>query len=289
MTNEEALTHLAQQTASSVGGVLETFFGEGVVMSGVAIVPRGTPPLGAMPTPTIVSNVSYVDGATGGNLFAIPVSGARKLAAAMMGAMADADAPADELSELEMSAVGEAANQMLAAAAAATSAVLGQEVEIDPPETRTLKDLAHALDGYQQTQWMTSVSFKLGDEPCRLVQLVPHAFIVRMTQALQEKGEEIHLGHAPVSAAGDPVPGMDVQWLEEASLRLSGEIGRARMPASRVVDLAGGAIVPLDRHASDPVDLYVNGMPFARGRLVLVDESDWAVRIESLTPTGISN
>jgi flagellar motor switch protein FliN len=288
VTSEEALTHLAEQTAESVAGVLETFFGEGVVMSGVAIVPRGTPPLGAMPTPTIVSNVSYVDGATGGNLFAIPVSGARKLATAMMGAMSDADTPADELSELEMSAVGEAANQMLAAAAAATGAVLGQEVEIDPPETRTLKDLAHALDGYQQTQWMTSVSFKLGDEPCRLVQLVPHAFIVRMTQALQDKAEEIQPGTASVPA-GDALPGMDVQWLEEATLRLSGEIGRARMPASRVVDLAGGSIVPLDRHATDPVELYVNGVPFARGRLVLVDESDWAVRIESLTPTGIPN
>jgi flagellar motor switch protein FliN/FliY len=52
------------------------------------------------------------------------------------------------------------------------------------------------------------------------------------------------------------------------------------------VDLASGAIVPLDRRATDPIDLYVNGMPFARGRLVLVDESDWAVRIESITPSG---
>jgi flagellar motor switch protein FliN/FliY len=285
VTNEEALTHLANQTAESVAGVLHMFFGDGVEMSGAAIVPRGTPPLGAMPVPAIVSNIAYSDGATGGNLFAIPVSGARQLAAAMMGAMTEDDADSDELSDLEMSAVGEAANQMLAAAAAATSAVLGQEVEIDPPETRVLKDLAQALDGYQQTQWMTSVSFKLGDEPCRLVQLVPHAFIVRMTQALQEQGEEIQLGSSPLSgdvAAG----GMEAQWLEDATLRLTGELGRARMPAARVVDLAGGSIVPLDRRANDPVDLYVNGTPFARGRLVLVDESDWAVRIETLTPTG---
>jgi flagellar motor switch protein FliN/FliY len=282
VTNEEALTHLANQTAESVSGVLQMFFGDGVTMSSAAIVPRGTPPLGAMPTPTIVSNISYTDGATGGNLFAIPVTGARKLAAAMMGAMAEEGPAEDELSELEMSAVGEAANQMLAAAAAATSAVLGQEVEIDPPETRVLKDLSRALEGYQQTQWMTSVSFQLGDEPCRLVQLVPQAFIVRMTQALQEKGEEIQVGAAP---PGGGHGGMDVVWLEGARLRLSGELGRTRLPAARVVDLAGGSIVPLDRHATDPIDLFINGMPFARGRLVLVDESDWAVRIESIIPT----
>jgi flagellar motor switch protein FliN len=291
VTNEEALTHLANQTAESVSGVLQMFFGDGVTMSSAAIVPRGTPPLGAMPTPTIVSNISYTDGATGGNLFAIPVSGARKLAAAMMGAMDEAAADDDDLSELEMSAVGEAANQMLAAAAAATSAVLGQEVEIDPPETRVLKDLSHALDGYQQTQWMTSVSFQLGDEPCRLVQLVPQAFIVRMTQALQDKGEEIQLAQQPGNGAPSPSATPDAEWLEGARLRLSGELGRTRLPAARVVDLAGGSIVPLDKRATDPIDLYVNGLPFARGRLVLVDESDWAVRIESITPTtgSISN
>jgi flagellar motor switch protein FliN/FliY len=287
VTSEEALTHLANQTAESVSGVLQMFFGDGVSMSGAAIVPRGTPPLAAMPTPTIVSNISYTDGATGGNLFAIPVAGARALAAAMMGAMAEEGAPDDDLSELEMSAVGEAANQMLAAAAAATSAVLGQEVEIDPPETRVLKDLSHALDGYQQTQWMTSVSFQIGDNPCRLVQLVPQAFIVRMTQALQEKGEEIPVGPSSGGLDGGFLAaGMDADWLEGARLRLSAELGRTRLPAARIVDLGGGAIVPLDKRATDPIDLYVNGMPFARGRLVLVDESDWAVRIESITPTG---
>jgi flagellar motor switch protein FliN/FliY len=281
MTNEDALTHLANQTAELVAAVLTTFFGEGVETSRASIVPRGTPPLGALPTPTIVSNVSYVDGVTGGNLFAIPVAGARKLAAAMMGSMGDDSAPDDDLSELEMSAVGEAANQMLAAAAAAMSKVLGHEVEIDPPETRVITDLTKALEGYQQTQWMTSVSFSLGGDPCRLVQLVPHAFIVRMTQALSEHGEEVQRG-APTGPV-DPATAMDADWLRTAKLRVTGEIGRTQFPAARVVDLAHGSIVPLDRRPSDPVGLFVNGKPFATGRLVLVDGTDWAVRIENLT------
>jgi flagellar motor switch protein FliN/FliY len=285
MTGDEALTHLANQTAESVANVLRMFFGDDVEVSRASIVPRGTPALGNIPTPAIVSNIHYTDGATGGNLFAIPVSGARKLAAAMMGAMTEEDS-AEDLSELEMSAVGEAANQMLAAAAAATSAVLGQEIEIDPPETRVVKDLADALDGYQQTQAMTSVSFSLGGDPCRLVQLVPHTFVVRMTQALEDKGEEVPLG-VPLPSAGDDA-GHEAEWLQHTKLRLSGEIGRAKLPAERVVDLTHGSIVPLDRKASDPVDLYVNGKPFGRGRLVLVDESDWAVRIEELVPVGTS-
>jgi flagellar motor switch protein FliN/FliY len=46
------------------------------------------------------------------------------------------------------------------------------------------------------------------------------------------------------------------------------------------VGLPSGAIVELDRQADDPIDLYVNGTLFATGRLVVVDDTDWAVRIE---------
>ncbi len=42
------------------------------------------------------------------------------------------------LTELEMSAIGEASNQMLASAAAAISVVIGQEIEISPPDVRIL-------------------------------------------------------------------------------------------------------------------------------------------------------
>lgn len=286
MTSEEALTHLATQTAESVAAVLEMFFPGAVDIGRASILARGEVPLHGLEVPAVVSNVSYVDGVTGGNLFATPVAGARGLAAAMMGMEPGADAGGDDLSELEMSAVGEAANQMLAAAAVATSAVVGQEVEIDPPETRVVRDLAQALDGYQQTQWMTSVSFSLAGLPARLVQLVPHAFIVRLTQALEDRSEEISLGvpDGPL----EPGVEVDADWLHDTRLRVSGELGRAQMQAARIVDLRHGSIVPLDRQANDPIDLFVNGTPFARGRLVLVDDADWAVRIETLIPTTIA-
>jgi flagellar motor switch protein FliN/FliY len=70
-------------------------------------------------------------------------------------------------------------------------------------------------------------------------------------------------------------------WLRESKLRLSVELGRARMSAARSVGMGPGSIVELDRTADEPVDLYVNGAPFARGRLLLVGGTDWAVRIES--------
>ena len=66
----------------------------------------------------------------------IGIEGARRLAAAMMGADPNAVEAGGELSELEFSAVGEAMNQMMSAAAMATSTVLDEEVEIAPPDVR---------------------------------------------------------------------------------------------------------------------------------------------------------
>jgi hypothetical protein len=43
--------------------------------------------------------------------------------------------------------------------------------------------------------------------------------------------------------------------------------------------------IALDRGAEDPVDLYVNGRAFARGRLTLVDE-EWAVEIDEIFPSA---
>jgi flagellar motor switch protein FliN/FliY len=63
-------------------------------------------------------------------------------------------------------------------------------------------------------------------------------------------------------------------------VRVWAELGRARMPSAQVVALPSGAVVELDKQADDAIDLYVNGTHFATGRLVVVDGTDWAVRIE---------
>jgi flagellar motor switch protein FliN len=71
------------------------------------------------------------------------------------------------------------------------------------------------------------------------------------------------------------------QLLLEVNLRVSAELGRARMAMSAAVGLPGGAIVELDRSHDEPIDLYVNDRHFGTGRLLIVD-GEWAVRIESL-------
>ena len=280
MNAEQALEQLTDSTATAVADTLQMFCGEEIEMTGTTVVPRGTNPLGALDFPAVMASISYLDGVSGGNLFAITAEGAKKIAATMMGGELPEDG--NEIPELALSAVGEAANQMLAAAAAATAKVLGEEVEIDPPQTRIVTSADEAMADQPSTQHVTSVSFSVLGEPCRLVQLIPQSFIVKMQFALQERAGEID----PAEAGEAPDPGARMRgtasdWLRESKLSMSVELGRARLAASRAVALPPGSVFQLDRQADEPVDLFVNGSPFARGRLLLVGGTEWAVRIES--------
>jgi flagellar motor switch protein FliN/FliY len=281
MNTEHALHQLTASTAQAALDTLQMLCGAAVEMTGTSVVPRGTDPLAALDFPAVTASIQYVDGVSGGNVFAITAEGAKQIAAAMGGELPD-DGSGDEVPELALSAVGEAANQILAATAAATAKVLGEEVEIDPPKMRVAMSAEDAMSDQPLTQHVTSVSFTVLGQACRLVQLIPQSFVVKMQFALQERAGEIDPADAagPVAEPGARIRGQG-DWLRESKLELAVELGRARMTAAKAVALPAGSIVELNRNADEPVDLYVNGAPFARGRLVLVGGTDWAVRIES--------
>jgi flagellar motor switch protein FliN len=270
VNTDQALHRLGTSTAEAVQSVLRMFAPDGVTPGAVRVVAPGESPFGDITLPAIGADVSYVDGVTGGNVMVIGIEGARRLAAAMMGADPAAVEAGGELSELEFSAVGEAMNQMMSAAAIATSRVLDQEVEIAPPDVRHLETLADAGDRWQHPGHATAVSFMFCGAPCLLVQLVPNAFIVRMTRALDELTETFHDG-APLSDA-----------LRDVSVRVWAELGRTQMSSGRIVALPSGAVVELDREVDAPIDIYADGMRFATGRLLVTDDGGLAIRIEQV-------
>lgn len=280
--SDEALVRLGNSTGEAVESVLRTFCTDGVERGGAVVLSPSLPPLEAVALPAVVTTVNYVDGVQGGNVFAMTRLGARRLAAAMMGEDPDLLADDAELSELELSAVGEAMNQMMAVAAGAISKVLGDEVAIAPPQTQFLSSAAEASAALETAPHVVSVAFSVLGEPSRLVQLVPNAFIVRMGRALAELEAET------LSATGKASPASDAQCspelLRRVPLDVWAELGRTRMGVARAVGLPHGAVVELDRAADDPVDLYVNGRRFARGSLVVVEGGEWAVRIDELLP-----
>jgi flagellar motor switch protein FliN/FliY len=274
MNAEQALLRLGSSTSEAVQGVLQMFSPDGVSPGTVRVVPPDESPFAEAMFPAIAADVSYVDGVTGGNVMVIGIEGARRLAAAMMGMDPSEVEAGGELSELEFSAVGEAMNQMMSAAAMATSKVLDEEVEIAPPDVRQLQDESEGGASWEHPGHATAVTFSFCGAPCLLVQLIPNAFIVRMTRALDELTE-----------SHDDAPLGDA--LRDISVRVWAELGRTRMPSGRVVALPAGAVVELDRAVEAPIDLYADGMRFATGRLLVTDDGGLAVRVE--TVLGVSD
>jgi flagellar motor switch protein FliN/FliY len=70
----------------------------------------------------------------------------------------------------------------------------------------------------------------------------------------------------PVSAAAE------LQRLNDVGLELTVEVGRTRMTLGQALALGPGSVITLDRLADQPVDLLVNGMPVARGEVVVIDD-----------------
>ena len=70
-------------------------------------------------------------------------------------------------------------------------------------------------------------------------------------------------------------------------VRVWAELGRARMPAGTSLDLPTGSVVELDREVEDPVDLYVDGLHFATGRLRVAEDGNLQLEVE--TVLGLQN
>jgi flagellar motor switch protein FliN/FliY len=275
MSTDAPLLRLGESTAEAVERALQNV-APGAARVGSVVAGNGSEQAAeqavhGLAVPAVCAEVSYVDGVTGGNVFLLPVEGARRLAATMMGEAGAASAEGAELSELELSAVGEAMNQMMSAAALATSDVLRQEIEIAPPQIRVVTSEAEAAELLRASAapHVLTVSFTVADVSARLIQLVPNAFVVRMDRALDAQTTEYT--SAPLGAALRAVP-----------VRVWAELGRARMPAGTSLDLPTGSVVELDREVEDPVDLYVDGLHFATGRLRVAEDGGLQLEVEQV-------
>lgn len=71
------------------------------------------------------------------------------------------------------------------------------------------------------------------------------------------------------------------EYLLDVCLTVSAEIGRVQLPVRQVMLLAPGALIELQRSASEPVDILANGHCIARGEIVVIGEH-FGVRVTEL-------
>ncbi len=72
-----------------------------------------------------------------------------------------------------------------------------------------------------------------------------------------------------------------LELMRDVQLDMTIELGRTHMRLEDVLKLKQGAVVPLDKLAGDPADIFVNGRLVARGEVLVLNDS-FCVRIAEL-------
>jgi len=156
------------------------------------------------PVPHVAVHVEYTDGFTGTNVLVIRMEDAAVIADLMMGG--EGRPENTELTELHISAVQEAMNQMMGSSATSMSTIFNQFINITPPGIDVM-DLAQGKGGdsfKEDDSPLVKVSFRLkvGDQgeliDSNIMQLLPLQFAKSMIERLVGGSEEETAAAAPV-------------------------------------------------------------------------------------------
>jgi flagellar motor switch protein FliN len=85
----------------------------------------------------------------------------------------------------------------------------------------------------------------------------------------------------PELAAKPAAANGSLNHLLDVSVAVTAELGRITLSIADVLKLGTGSVVGLDRTVAEPIDLLVQGVPFARGEVVVVDDR-FAIRIREI-------
>lgn len=110
--------------------------------------------------PNILLDVEYTSGIVGKNILIMKIPDAAVIANLMMGG--DGLSVAEELSEIEVSAVQEAMNQMIGSAATSMATMFAREVNISPPKSKLWDSINDDLaDDLEDHELVVNISFDL--------------------------------------------------------------------------------------------------------------------------------
>lgn len=156
--------------------------------------------------PTVVLDVEYTTGIVGRNILIIRIEDAAVIANLMMGG--DGKVETHELSEIEISAVAEAMNQMIGSAATSMATMFSRKVDISPPASKLWKDENDILtDSIPEDEKIVKISFRMtiGDlVDSNIMQVLPISTAKKIGAIMMGTEEEMSDDSAPTQAAATP-------------------------------------------------------------------------------------
>lgn len=171
--------------------------------------------------PCVFIHISYIDGISGNNVLILKEHDVKVITDLMMGG--DGSNTNGELTELHLSAISEAMNQMMGSAATSLSSMLDKKVDISPP-TASVVDLNDSIDDVTVSNFLSDelvqVSFdmRIGDlVDSQIMQLYPFDFARDLYQKFVG---EVGIGQEPVQP--EPVVAPEPQQMPEQTASMPG-------------------------------------------------------------------
>ncbi len=203
--------------------------------------------------PCVFIQIRYTSGLDGSNIMILKEHDVKVITDLMMGG--DGSNTDGELGELHLSAISEAMNQMMGAAATSLSTMMGKMIDISPPEAN-LMDLNDVTSGGEIDSFLegsfVKIAFRMqiGDlVDSSIMQLYP----VEFANSLYETFITNQTGSEPASAAPEPTPA-------PASAAPTADMS-AGMPDMSQVNAQMNMGAPMGMPMNQMAGMPMNGMP----------------------------
>ncbi len=156
---QDALGEIGNISFGSAATALSTLLNQKVEITTptVSVVKR-TELKDEFPIPHVAVQVTYTEGIEGANLLVIRKTDAQIIADLMLGG--EGTNPSPDFGELQLSAVGEAMNQMMGSASTSMSTIFNKKVDISPPKIDFL-DVESNTSLIPDEEILVKVSFRL--------------------------------------------------------------------------------------------------------------------------------
>ena len=269
--------------------------------------------------PCVMLQIRYKEGLDGNNVLILKEKDVKIITDLMMGGPGNAD-DAEELTDLHLSAIGEAMNQMMGSAATSLSSMFNRKIDISPPIANiveTYNEMDDSLPPFLAGQFvMVAFKMQIGDLiDSEIMQLYPidfarellNMFSIDPTMGGQmntedtaatnvqpqqsqpepqaQPAQDVNVAPAafqPFSADVNPLTQQEnIDLIKDVPLEVTVELGRTSKSIKDILEFAPGTIVELNKIAGEPIDILVNGKNVAKGEVVVIEES-FGVRITEI-------
>ncbi len=233
----------------------------------------------ATPLPWVIVEATYQRGLAGTHWIVLPVKSALALGRAVTG---DEDDDSEILPG-HQEVIRNTINQILVSTGPTLMPLFARSISFIPVTVHVVEDvdaLPREVGAKVERLWTVQAEAS-GDDGLHV------DMILTIGEELAREISAIGTEETPGAAAPRdtrrveaPAPSK-IDLIMDVTLPVTVELGRARMQIQDVLKLSPGSVIELDKSAGDPVELFINERPIAKGEVVIIDEN-FGVRLTSI-------